>query len=753
MDRLLLRNFLIFIVLTIACFVGLLGMLATRGKDITNSENWVTHSYRFINLADSLPTLVESMLASQRGFIITQKKEFMDEYEQHKLEMSRSLAEISDLGKDNPSQLSRLAEIRGYYAGLTFNLEDRAKKFTVMNNRDFVHGMDTVDGLRKNILRLHLDIVDEEQDLLSQRIKKVEVLKDQYFRTMLVGGITCIVLMILLNTFLFKSYRRRTDAEKNLKISEGRFVLAAEGANDGIYDWDMTTNMVFCSGAYFSMLGIDKMPQSVPLEDLHKLIHPDDLENILVHVSQYLRGEVPNFSSVFRARHTSGRWVWISSRAKALYDETGKPYRMVGAHIDISALKAQQERLEEARREAEVANLAKTDFLAHMSHEIRTPLTAICGIAEILGKQKDTLQEKQKSLVTTLVSSSKALKDLINDVLDYSKIEYGEITFNLAEFEPVDIFGQVSEIVSESAKAKGLSYTFDYSAFKGETITGDALRIRQILLNLIGNSIKFTDMGSIIVRASHAMNADGVSMMRIDITDTGIGIEPNAADLIFERFKQGDSTISRKYGGTGLGLPISRNLARLMGGDVTFVSEKGRGTTFTLILPVTVTKTDILVPEEFERSEKIREANRKLAPLHIVSERVLMVDDYEGNLIVVGHILDEMGLSYDVAHNGLEALKLINTRPYGLVLMDVQMPIMDGIVATKNIRKTEEENDSVPIPIIGMTAHALAGDRNRCLDAGMDAYLSKPVLEDELRSAIREYLPASQMVPNNKRPT
>jgi len=744
MDRLLLRNFLIFIVLTITCFAGLLGLLATRSKDIANSESWITHSYRFINLTDGLPTLVESMIASQRGFIITQKKNFMDEYELHKLEMSRSLAEISDLAKDNPSQLSRLAEIRGYYAGLTFNLEERAKKFTMTNNKDFAQGMATVDGLRKNILRLHLDIVDEEQDLLSERIKKVEVLKDQYFRTMLVGGITCIVLMILLNTFLFKSHRKRTDAEKNLKLSEGRFILAAEGANDGIYDWDMMSNMMFCSGAYFSMLGMDKLPQSVPLEEIHKLIHPEDLEKTLAHLSQYLRGEVPHYSAVFRARHTSGRWVWISSRAKALYNESGQPYRVVGAHIDISALKAQQERLEEARHEAEAANRAKTDFLAHMSHEIRTPLTAICGIAEILGKQKDTFKEKQKSLVTTLVSSSKALKDLINDVLDYSKIEYGEITFNLAEFEPVDIFGQVSEIVSESAEAKGLAYAFDYSAFKGKKITGDALRIRQILLNLIGNSIKFTDKGSVIAKTSYSVNEDGESMMRVDITDTGIGIEPDVADLIFERFKQGDSTISRKYGGTGLGLPISRNLARLMGGDVTFVSEKGRGSTFTLTLPVTVTKIDIQMPEEFERNEKIRETNRKLAPAHSIGERVLMVDDYEGNVLVVGHILDEMGLSYDVAHNGLEALKLIDANPYGLVLMDVQMPIMDGIVATQKIRKTEEENDSIPVPIIGMTAHALVGDRNRCLEAGMDAYLSKPVLEEELRSVIREYLPAGK---------
>lgn len=738
MDRALVRNFLIFAGLTLVCFGALAFFLIKSEKQLKLSNQWVTHTNSALIAAQELSALVEGMLNSQRGYLLSGNQAFMDEYQTHKTDMSDHLAELSEYIKDNPSQNSRLDEIRGYFSGLTFKLEERARTLKPKSSDvDLMQGIQTIDSLRKNILRLHKDMVAEEYNLLQQRLQNAETQKIRYFRTLLIGGTFCVIMLLLLNGFLLRAQSKRNDAERFLKESEDRFALAANGANDGIFDWNIDTGSVFFSRPFFTMLGQDKPSHIGHVEDFKKLLHPEDAERVWAYVDQYLRGEVSEYSNTFRLHHTTGRWVWVNARAKAIFDELGRPHRMVGAHTDITYLKEQQRHLEEAKQTAENASRAKTDFLAHMSHEIRTPLTAISGIAEILTRQKSKMDEKQQQLVGTLMSSTSTLKDLVNDVLDFSKIESGEITIENKDFSPTELFQQVISISSVHASEKGLRFRVDYDDLEGMTFRGDPTRIRQILINLIGNAIKFTDKGRIDVVAMREPSDDGVYMMRVDVRDTGIGIKPDAMDLIFERFKQGDSSVSRKYGGTGLGLPISRNLARLMGGDIQAQSDYGKGSCFTLILPLEIESQTAVEPV----TAKIKKSAPQLKVVQGGETRILMVEDYEGNIVVVSYFLDDMGFAYDVARSGVGAVNNWKNKHYDLILMDIQMPEMDGFTATRKIREMEAEQGLPRTPIIGMTAHALVGDRDKCIEAGMDAYLPKPIVEADLRATIMTYLP------------
>ena len=286
------------------------------------------------------------------------------------------------------------------------------------------------------------------------------------------------------------------------------------------------------------------------------MVHEDDREQVEKYAREYIDGNLSEYVQEFRMKHASGRWLWIQSRAKGLFDKNNKAYRVVGAHSDITHVKQAQEKLKADKEEAQSANRAKSEFLAHMSHEIRTPVTAISGIAEILQKQSDTLNEKQQQLVKTLNSSTLSLKELINDILDFSKIESGEIELDQEEFELDKIFEQTISMMAIKANEKGVSFVFDYEIDKSDTLIGDGMRVRQVLVNLIGNAIKFTDDGGVTVKAYYE-DRDGADYLRVDVTDTGIGIPEDKCKRVFEKFSQVDESATRKHDGTGLGLSIS----------------------------------------------------------------------------------------------------------------------------------------------------------------------------------------------------
>jgi len=383
----------------------------------------------------------------------------------------------------------------------------------------------------------------------------------------------------------------------------------------------------------------------------------------------------------------------------------------------------------EARVVADSANLVKSEFLANMSHEIRTPMGAVIGLADILALSRP-LTDRQAEYVSTLRISATSLLALINDLLDISKIESRSVELENVPFSLGKVMGEVVSMMSIRANEKKLAFTVEDRSAPGARFMGDPMRLRQILLNLCGNAIKFTEEGSVRVTLSSQLIEGEKFELAIAVADTGIGIAAEKLASVFDRFVQADTSMSRRYGGTGLGLTISKTLVELMGGTVAVESIAGKGSTFTLRVPLQ------LVPA----SHPERSARKNEEPAVAPEARVLLVEDHEPNILVESTYLEMMGIACDVARDGLQAMEKFALRKYDLILLDVQMPSMDGLEVTRRIRAQEKLKHLPRTPIIGMTAYALAGDRQRCLDVGMDEYISKPFDPGDLKAKVLAFV-------------
>jgi signal transduction histidine kinase/DNA-binding NarL/FixJ family response regulator len=406
----------------------------------------------------------------------------------------------------------------------------------------------------------------------------------------------------------------------------------------------------------------------------------------------------------------------------------------VSLFTDISELRHRQRELRKerdvakaARDEAEAANQAKSTFLATMSHEIRTPMNGVVGTAELL--EREPLSERQKRMVGTVRSSAAALMRIIDDVLDFSKIEAGRMELEEAPFSLRALVAGAAEALSAQVEKKGLRLTIDIDADTPDALLADATRLRQILLNLIGNAAKFTEVGSIAVRTRALAMDDGAVTLALSVTDTGIGMTAEQQARLFKPFSQADSSTTRRYGGTGLGLSIVRRLAELMGGTASVDSTPGRGSTFTVTVKV-------------RRGADCAAASDEAGSLPLPAKglRVLAVDDSEVNLEVLVGQFEILGLALDTAANGIEALTAWRERAHALVLTDIHMPDMDGFELTRQIRAEEAVMPGHPrTPIVALTANALKGEAERCLAAGMDDYLTKPLTLERLREAVARW--------------
>ena len=427
---------------------------------------------------------------------------------------------------------------------------------------------------------------------------------------------------------------------------------------------------------------------------------------------------------------STGRWVLIGERRTA---EGG----LAGVYSDITDLKVREAELERARTEAEAANQAKSTFLATMSHEIRTPMNGVLGMMEVL--EAEGVDEAQARTVATMRESARALLRIIDDLLDFSKIEAGALELEETPFSLTGLVESAIATFRPQAERKGLSLVAAVAPGSTDALVGDPTRVRQVLFNLLGNALKFTDRGGAMIRARTEPLGEGGTRVVLSVSDTGIGMNEAQRARLFLPFSQGDSSTTRRFGGTGLGLSIVRRLAQLMGGDVTAESSPGGGSTFTVTLylvaaPANSPLVDLpLIDRPFETTAEV-------LPTSLTGNRVLVVDDHPINRDVLVRQLRALGVSSDSAVDGLAGLQAWRGGAYDIVFADIHMPQMDGFEMTAEIRRLETAEGRPHTPIVAVTANALAGEDERCRAAGMDGYLSKPVSLTRLRATLQRWL-------------
>jgi PAS domain S-box-containing protein len=451
------------------------------------------------------------------------------------------------------------------------------------------------------------------------------------------------------------------------------------------------------------------------------------------------------YSQVYRTGETAkldysmtlhnGKQVFNEQSVSLRRDVQGNPVGFMVILRDCFERKQNEMELVKARHAAEAASKAKGEFLANMSHEIRTPLNGVIGMLELASDTNPTPQ--QREFLEMAQSAASSLLEVINDILDFSKVEAGMLELERTEFDLSETVAQAVGIMRITALKKELGLSFELASDVPRFLLGDPIRLKQVLLNLIGNAVKFTQHGQVKVRVQVEGIQHGKAELKFSVTDSGMGIPLEKQEVIFESFSQADASTTRKFGGTGLGLTICSRIVQVMGGNIWVESEMGKGSTFHFIVVLETTNSASLKPAESVVIDQ--------APAPSCELKILLAEDNLINQKLAVRLLEKLGHQVVLAETGVQALAKLKEQPFDLVLMDVQMPEMDGFTATAAIR-VQEEGSNIRMPIVAMTAHAMKGDRERCLEAGMDDYVTKPISATAVRAAIERVLKSCERV-------
>ena len=509
--------------------------------------------------------------------------------------------------------------------------------------------------------------------------------------------------------------------EDALKRSEEKYRLLIENMNLGLLEVDLAGKIIYANQSFCNLSGFGR-------DEIYGKIGENIFTNAenrkLVRKKTASRHEgiLDAYELEITTKQGLKKW-WMISGAP-LFDQEGIQIGSIGIHLDITEQKQLEFTLREAKQMAEETAKAKEIFLANMSHEIRTPMNAIFGLSNQM--LKSHLDSKQRSFLESIFGAAENLLVVINDILDFSKIESGNLDIEAINFSLPKLLKQISGILTNKIEEKGLQLILQIDDSIAPVLVGDPFRLNQILLNLISNSIKFTDHGSISLICNVEESDDKQQSIKLMVTDTGIGIDKSFVEKIFHKFSQESADVARKYGGTGLGMAITKQLVDLMDGQISIESEKNKGTQTTLLFTLPIGKQ----AESPEHSKPVFNQAK------LVNKKILLVEDNKVNRLIANTILSQYGIEVTEAINGELAVEILRKSSFDIVLMDIQMPVMDGITATIMIRK--EINTT--LPIIALTAHALQSEQQRCREAGMNDFLSKPFNEVKLLETILKHL-------------
>jgi signal transduction histidine kinase/CheY-like chemotaxis protein/CHASE3 domain sensor protein len=695
-------------------------------QELIKSKNWISNTYNVISQTHSIFSILAITESEVRGYVITGKMDFLNIYKVSSKELKNQINELKWHTRDHPGLQERVSKLEFYAIAKLEFLQRIVLKRSKEGKAPAMDLIGTGVGkvLMDKITYTLKEIEKEEYRLLKIRNSESERITSKVIMIGLYGGAMALLVIVFSGIFIIKDFNRRKKTLTELEENKSRINKFLDALPLGVFVLNADGKPYYANEKSLDILGKGIDPNIKPgaLAEVYKSFKEGT-------DTEYPASEMPIVKALSGLSSSisdmeirnNNKSVMLEVTAQPVYDRQGQLLFAIAAFQDITERKKSEKELFEAKKIAQESALLKERFLANMSHEIRTPLNAIIGFSDLIDTSQ--IKEEYGEYIQAIKTSGVNLLAIVNDILDLSKIDAGKIVVEKTPFNIRSLLNSLNILMANKAKEKNIKLIIHNENSFPQYLSGDPTRLSQILINLIGNAIKFTENGQVEVTCSVKNEAADALNFEFKVQDTGIGISKDEQAIIFERFNQANSETTRKYGGTGLGLSIAKNLVEIQGGALTVESEPGKGSTFTFTIPYQIAS----VSERSAINSSMDNVKKtQLGPL-----KILLAEDNELNQKLALKVLSRFGFETDIASNGKIAVKMLEEKSYAVVLMDMQMPEMGGYEATAVIRKMGND-----VPVIAMTAHALPGEKEKCIAGGMNDYISKPFKAMELYEKI-----------------